>query len=109
MGSCNRLYYYILEVIDMAINWTGKYAITPVGDTELAFAQAILDFNGEFEDVMFDSVEEALDYIKKAEESVGGKVTRVIKIGDVVYGRCGGEGLKDSTFKICLVEIAEEM
>lgn len=93
----------------MKVMWTKKYAIADVGDTESELAQAVLKSNVEpLEDAMFDSVEEALDGIKAEEEKVG-RIARVIKIGDVVYVRCDDVLRKNFTFKICLVEIAEEM
>lgn len=93
----------------MKVMWTEKYAIADVGDTESEFAQAVLKSNVEpLEDAMFDSVEEALDGIKAEEEKVG-RIVRIIKIDDVVYVKCAGLLRKDSMFKICLVEIAEEM
>lgn len=93
----------------MKVMWTEKYAIADVGDTESEFAEAVLNYNSlPLEDALFDSVEEALDSIKEEEEKVG-RIVRIIKIGDVVYVKCDGLWRKDSTFKICLVEIAEEM
>lgn len=90
----------------MKVMWSEKYAIAPIRDTELEFAQALLTHKCEpLEDALFDSVEEALDCIKSEEEKVG-EIKRIVKIGDVVYVRCDGLWRGDTMFKIYLVEIA---